>query len=47
VENLIKSIREMVSRAEFLPVKMIAYGLAISVLSSVLVAVLSNVLVHR
>lgn len=44
VQNLNASIKELVSRAEFTPVKIIVYGLAGGSLTAVLTAVLNNVI---
>ncbi|EAO1133533.1 hypothetical protein EX011_21450 [Salmonella enterica] len=44
VSTLETTIKQLVSHAEFTPVKMIAYGLATAVLSSVMMAVLAKVL---
>lgn len=44
MSSLQTTVKELVTRAEFTPVKMIAYGLAASVLSSVLMAILAKVL---
>ena len=41
-KNLV--INDLVTRVEFTPVKMIAYGLAGAIMSSVLMAILSKVL---
>lgn len=37
-------IKELVTRVEFTPVKMIAYGLAGTIMSSVLMAILAKVI---
>lgn len=42
LENLVK---ERITRDEFTPVKLIAYGLATAVLSSVIMAVLAKVII--
>lgn len=39
-------IEEFITRAEFAPVKMIAYGMATAVMSSVLMAILTKVIVQ-
>lgn len=39
-------IEEFITRAEFAPVKMIAYGMATAVMSSVLMAILAKVIVQ-
>lgn len=44
VATLQKTVAELVTRAEFAPVKMIAYGLATAVMSSVLMALLAKVI---
>lgn len=46
VSNLEKLVMTLVSKAEFAPVKLIAYGLATAVLSSVLMAILATVIVR-
>lgn len=38
------TIKDLVTRVEFTPVKMIAYGLAGTIMSSVLMAILAKVL---
>lgn len=45
VGTLQDTIKQLVTRAEFTPVKMIAYGLATAVMSSVLMAVLAKVVI--
>lgn len=40
-----RTISELVTRAEFAPVKMIAYGLATAVGSSVIMAILAKVII--
>lgn len=45
VANLQKSVVDLVSKAEFAPVKLIAYGLATAVMSSVLMAILAKVII--
>lgn len=45
VAVLQKTLETLVSKAEFIPVKMIAYGLAGTVLSSALMAVLTKVII--
>lgn len=42
--SFVNAIKELVSKVEFAPVKMIAYGLAATIMSSVLVAILSKVI---
>jgi hypothetical protein len=44
IEMLEKKIADLVTRFEFIPVKLIAYGLAGSVLAAVIAAVMTNVL---
>lgn len=44
VSNLNKTIKELVSKAEFMPVKLIVYGLAGGALTAFLSAVISNVI---
>lgn len=44
VATLQASVKDLVTRVEFTPVKLIAYGLAGTILSSVLMAILSKVL---
>ena len=45
VGSLERLVIELVTKAEFAPVKLIAYGLATAVLSSVLMAVMARVLI--
>lgn len=45
VRNLNRAIGELVSKAEFFPVKAIAYGLAAGALGAVVTAVISNVII--
>ena len=45
VSTIQKKLDELVTKAEFYPVRMIAYGLATAVLSSVLMAVLAKVVI--
>lgn len=45
VATMQKTLETLVSKAEFIPVKMISYGLAGTVLSSALMAVLAKVLI--
>ncbi len=45
VATLREDVKDAVTRAEFTPVKMIAYGLATAVLSSVIMAVLAKVVI--
>ncbi|WP_441280547.1 hypothetical protein [Tardiphaga sp. 862_B3_N1_1] len=44
VVHLENAVKELVSKAEFFPVKLIAYGLAAGALSAVVTAVVSNVI---
>ena len=44
MENVLEKLDEVVSRAEFLPVKMIAYGLAGGILTAFLSAVIFKVM---
>ena len=44
VATLQTAVKDLVTRVEFTPVKLIAYGLAGTILSSVLMAILSKVL---
>ncbi len=45
VHNLNASVKELVSKAEFFPVKVIVYGLAGGAMTAVLTAVITNVIV--
>lgn len=45
VASLQRAVLELVSKAEFAPVKLIAYGLATAVMSSVIMAVLAKVII--
>lgn len=45
VKSLQATVEELVTKAEFTPVKLIAYGLATAVMSSVLMALLAKVLI--
>lgn len=45
VASMQKKIDDLVSRAEFAPVKLIAYGLATAVGSSVIMAILAKVII--
>lgn len=45
VANMTRTISDLVTRAEFAPVKMIAYGLATAVGSSVMMAILAKVII--
>lgn len=45
VANMQRTINDLVTRAEFAPVKMIAYGLATAVGSSVIMAILAKVII--
>jgi hypothetical protein len=44
MENVLEKLDEVVSRAEFVPVKMIAYGLAGGILTAFLSAVIFKVM---
>lgn len=43
VKTMQEVIKDLITRAEFTPVKMIAYGLATAVMSSVMMAILAKV----
>uniref|UniRef100_A0AAU6W1P4 Uncharacterized protein n=1 Tax=Pseudomonas phage Touem01 TaxID=3138548 RepID=A0AAU6W1P4_9VIRU len=45
VSSMQRQIVELVSRAEFAPVKLIAYGLATAVGSSVIMAIIAKVII--
>lgn len=45
VASMQRTISDLVTRAEFAPVKMIAYGLATAVGSSVIMAILAKVII--
>lgn len=45
VRTLERLVTDLVSKAEFAPVKLIAYGLATAVLSSVIMAILAKVII--
>lgn len=45
VKNLQATVKELVTRVEFTPVKLIAFGLAGTILSSVLMAILARVII--
>lgn len=45
VANLQKTVADLVTKAEFAPVKLIAYGLATAVMSSVMMAILAKVII--
>lgn len=45
VSTMQNMIKDLVTRAEFTPVKMIAYGLATAVMSSVMMAILAKVVI--
>ncbi|EIW6162711.1 hypothetical protein ACFLMW_003734 [Salmonella enterica] len=47
VTALESSVKELVTRAEFTPVKLIVYGLAGTVLSSVLMALIAMVVIRK
>lgn len=46
VSTLQSTVKDLITRAEFTPVKMIAYGLATAVLSSVVMALLAKVIMR-
>lgn len=45
VKNMEKAIDDLVTRAEFTPVKLIAYGLAAGAMSAVVMAIISKVII--
>jgi hypothetical protein len=45
VKHLQKDIEDFVSKQEFAPVKLIAYGLATAVMTSVFMAIMAKVLI--
>lgn len=45
VKSLQATVEELVTKAEFTPVKLIAYGLATAVMSSVIMALLAKVII--
>lgn len=45
VENLEKLVEDLVTKAEFAPVKLIAYGLATGAMSAVVMAIISKVII--
>lgn len=45
VASLQRAVETLVTKAEFTPVKMIAYGLATAVMSSVIMAILAKVII--
>lgn len=45
VQHLQKAVADLVTKAEFAPVKLIAYGLATAVMSSVMMAILAKVII--
>lgn len=47
VTALESSVKELVTRAEFTPVKLVVYGLAGTVLSSVLMALIATVVIRK
>ncbi|EKK5568146.1 hypothetical protein PN823_004568 [Enterobacter hormaechei] len=47
VTALESTVKELVTRAEFTPVKLVVYGLAGTVLSSVLMALIATVLIRK
>lgn len=46
VEQLEKLVEKLVTKTEFAPVKLIAYGLATAVMSSVMMAIMAKVLIQ-
>ncbi|EAM6792303.1 hypothetical protein E0G74_00915 [Salmonella enterica] len=47
VSNLEGVVRDLVTKAEFTPVKLVVYGLAGTVLSSVLMALIATVVIRK
>ncbi|EDY2030055.1 hypothetical protein GTB64_004497 [Salmonella enterica] len=47
VSTLEMTVRDLVTKAEFTPVKLVVYGLAGTVLSSVLMALIATVLIRK
>lgn len=47
VTALEATVKELVTRAEFTPVKLVVYGLAGTVLSSVLMALIATVIIRK
>ncbi|ECB1886223.1 hypothetical protein IAJ44_004279 [Salmonella enterica] len=47
VSNLESVVRDLVTKAEFTPVKLVVYGLAGTVLSSVLMALIATVVIRK
>ncbi|EBJ6658314.1 hypothetical protein D0Q53_20575 [Salmonella enterica] len=47
VTALEATVKELVTRAEFTPVKLVVYGLAGTVLSSVLMALIATVVIRK
>ncbi|EGC0267557.1 hypothetical protein H8U31_001308 [Salmonella enterica] len=47
MSNLEVIIRDLVTKAEFTPVKLVVYGLAGTVLSSVLMALIATVVIRK
>lgn len=45
IKTMQDTLKDLVTRAEFTPVKMIAYGLATAVMSSVIMAILAKVII--
>lgn len=45
VQNLERLVEDLVTKAEFAPVKLIAYGLATGAMSAVVMAIISKVIV--
>lgn len=46
VDSLQRQISELVSKAEFFPVKLIAYGLAAGSMGAVITAIVSSVIIR-
>lgn len=45
IQKMEADLKEFITRAEFMPVKMIAYGVATAILSSVMMAILTKVII--
>jgi hypothetical protein len=45
VDSMDSAVKELITRQEFMPVKMIAYGLATAIMSSVIFAILAKVII--
>lgn len=46
VDQLEKLVEKLVTKSEFAPVKLIAYGLATAVMTSVMMAIMAKVLIQ-